>query len=272
MNETRKNFAENSGVHFALREFRRDFSGWRTYALLAIAILLIGWSGPFGTSDAFALPQRLAYWAAVILLTYCAAHLAALFAGFHLRARKVPRTAGLFVIVPVAGLAATIAVWPVMLFVEGRDALSVAALSSAAWHGLLVAAAVVLAFELVGGGSRKETVSADATADDEAPRILERLPVDKRGRLISLSVSDHYVEVVTARGRFLVLIRLKDAIAEAQGEPGLQIHRSHWVAFSAIDAVERTQGKLTVVTTAGERLPVSRSFAEAVREAGLLPR
>jgi DNA-binding LytR/AlgR family response regulator len=67
---------------------------------------------------------------------------------------------------------------------------------------------------------------AESTSD-ASPPILNRVPVQRRGRLIALSVSDHYVEVLTDGGRSLVLMRLSDAIAETGPVKGLQIHRSH---------------------------------------------
>ncbi len=69
----------------------------------------------------------------------------------------------------------------------------------------------------------------------------------------------------TTRGRALLLMRLRDAIAETAGVEGLQIHRSHWVARSGIAKLLRADARLVVETTAGNRLPVSRSFQSALR-------
>ena len=69
----------------------------------------------------------------------------------------------------------------------------------------------------------------------------------------------------------MVLIRLKDAIGETAPEPGIRIHRSHWVALAAVERVERRDGRLAIVTGAGEVLPVSRSYQADVRAAGLTP-
>src|SRR5690606_17132350 len=76
------------------------------------------------------------------------------------------------------------------------------------------------------------------SAEDIPPRpaVLNRLPHHLRGRLIYMSMQDHYVDVHTDRGNALVLMRLGDAIAETGATPGLQIHRSHWVALDAVRA------------------------------------
>lgn len=102
-----------------------------------------------------------------------------------------------------------------------------------------------------------------------APALLERLPLPQRGPLLSLSVADHYVEVTTEKGRSLLLIRLSDAIREAHPTVGLQIHRSHWVALDAVARTIRVDGKLLVELKDGRRLPISRSYADPARAAGL---
>lgn len=75
--------------------------------------------------------------------------------------------------------------------------------------------------------------------------------------------------MLTDRGKTLLLLRLSDAINETAGEAGVQIHRSHWVALAAVSKVVRAQGKLFVELPDGRRLPVSRSFLAAAREAGI---
>ena len=92
----------------------------------------------------------------------------------------------------------------------------------------------------------------------------------QRGTLVSLSVTDHYVEVATSKGRALVLIRLSDAIKETSPTAGLRIHRSHWVALEAVVRVLRLDGRLVVELKDGRRLPVSRSYAGDLRAAGLM--
>ncbi|WP_281279575.1 LytTR family DNA-binding domain-containing protein [Pararhodobacter zhoushanensis] len=98
---------------------------------------------------------------------------------------------------------------------------------------------------------------------------MARLRLDKRFRLISLSIQDHSVEAVTLRGRDLRLMRLSDAIAETGGDGGSQVHRSHWVALDQGRAERRegTRGLLTL--SDGHEIPVSRTYAAAAKAAGL---
>ena len=105
----------------------------------------------------------------------------------------------------------------------------------------------------------------------ETVHVLQRLPIEKRGELISMTVMDHYVEVTTTRGKHLILMRFNDAITEIPPHLGLQIHRSYWVASDQVQAHRRDGKQLLLITTAQDALPVSRRYRKAVFMAGLLP-
>ena len=115
---------------------------------------------------------------------------------------------------------------------------------------------------------QREAVSPATT---QSPALLDRLPFDKRGPLLALSVSDHYVEVRTSKGHELLLMRLSDAIRETAPEPGLQIHRSHWVAKSAVQSARRDGARAFLTLIDGTEVPASRTYLPALKEAGLLP-
>ncbi len=102
------------------------------------------------------------------------------------------------------------------------------------------------------------------------PRLLQRLDVDAPGALWSISVRDHYVDVQTSRGVNSLLMRLSDAMAETDPVEGDQIHRSHWVAWEAVQGVERDAAKLFVVLAGGNRLPVSKNHRDKLVVRGLL--
>lgn len=106
--------------------------------------------------------------------------------------------------------------------------------------------------------------------NDEAPRLMARLPDHLWGDLVRLSSSDHYVEVVTAKGRETLLMRFADALAELDGVEGARVHRSHWVAKQAVAANERENGRIFLRLVDGSRIPVSRSYMEDARAAGMI--
>ncbi len=80
-------------------------------------------------------------------------------------------------------------------------------------------------------------------------------------------MQDHYVNVVTYKGKQLILMRLIDAVDELKGLDEIQIHRSYWVAKNAVANVKKSNGKMIIKIKNGDELPVSRSRQKAVKSA-----
>ncbi|HEY9013423.1 MAG TPA: LytTR family DNA-binding domain-containing protein [Devosia sp.] len=252
----------------ALREVQRQLSDARVLGGIAIVTVILGFSGPFGTFESLDVADRLVYWGAVAFISYAVA----LTTGSLLRhwfgdrlQRPVPRVVviGLIAALPVA---AAILVVNLVTFGPERG-WQVIALPALWLNATLITMGVMTISTIVRGSTQAPRAIA---APPPAPALLDRLPLPQRGTLMSLSVTDHYVEVTTSRGRSLVLMRLSDAIREAAPIAGIQIHRSHWVALDAVARTLRVEGKLVVELKDGRRLPVSRGYAAEVRAAGLV--
>jgi len=111
--------------------------------------------------------------------------------------------------------------------------------------------------------------AAPAAADPAPPRFLERLPLKLRGgELWAVESEDHYLRLHTSKGQDLILLRLADAVAELDGIEGMQVHRSWWVARGAIDDARRGDGRATLTLKDGSEVPVSRTYAKALRDKG----
>jgi DNA-binding LytR/AlgR family response regulator len=109
-----------------------------------------------------------------------------------------------------------------------------------------------------------------AEAQDVVARFMQQLPVKYRSaNLWAVSSEDHYLRVHTSLGEELILMRLADAIADLGGTDGLQTHRSWWVAKDGVADTRREGGKLLLVLQSGKAAPVSRTYASAVKQAGL---
>lgn len=103
----------------------------------------------------------------------------------------------------------------------------------------------------------------------QVEKFMAHLPLEKRGKLLCLEMSDHYLKVYTDKGHHLVLMRLKDALALLKDYQGLQTHRSWWVAIDAITKVSK-EGRKTFLGLSNElRVPVSKTYAEAVKAADI---
>jgi len=100
--------------------------------------------------------------------------------------------------------------------------------------------------------------------------FLRRLPPDLGRDLLAVEMEDHYARVHTMLGSTLILLRLRDAVAELGEGSGLQVHRSWWVARDAVARSERDNGKLTLILRNGLRVPVSKTYRDPVKAAGWL--
>ncbi|WP_421933433.1 LytTR family DNA-binding domain-containing protein [Phenylobacterium sp.] len=110
---------------------------------------------------------------------------------------------------------------------------------------------------------------ARETGDPTPPKFLERLPLKLRGAEVwAVEAQDHYLRLHTSRGQDLILMRLADAVAELEGIEGAQVHRSWWVARDAVADARRGDGRATLTLKDGSEVPVSRTYAKIIREAG----
>ena len=55
---------------------------------------------------------------------------------------------------------------------------------------------------------------------------------------------------------------------EVDGIDGMQVHRSHWVAATAVARMVRRGGRVFLKLTNGAEVPVSRTFAPALKDKG----
>ncbi|PWK61186.1 LytTR family DNA-binding domain-containing protein [Roseicyclus mahoneyensis] len=258
------NFVTDRPPQSALRDLRAHLVRPTTLAALAGAVAVLVLAGPFGTLDRLSLGARAGYWGAVVFSTY------AMGAAIDIMFR--PRLAGRGRALRVAAvtLATAVAVTGV---VAGLNRLLLGAWPDTGgmiWTLAAIFAVAVIATLLL--QVQAESGPATQNASDAPPPLLDRVPLDRRGALVALSVEDHYVRIRTTRGETMLLMRLGDAIREAAPTPGLQVHRSHWVALAAVRAVRRDGDRAILEMTVGGDIPASRSHIPALREAGLLPR
>ena len=271
-------------LQLALREMQAATTNRISRIGMMLVTVLLAMSGPFGTFQSFNLGQRFGYWAVMVVASYLTGQAASTFFLELLRgqiSQRWPR-------VIVAGLLASLPVTIVVMVVNGVAYQHVDIQSSLMiWlYAIIVTLAVVVMFVtlsevMAGAPAAAPGVTASATVAETSqpaaalppspqPAILDRVPLRQRSRLIALIVEDHYVDIVTDKGRTLVLMRLADAIREAAPVPGLQVHRSHWVAFDAVVRAQRSEGKVMLELSNGMRLPVSRGFLPAAKDAGLV--
>ena len=263
------NFVTDSPSQFALRQWWRHICQPRTLVGLGGAVLVLTLAGPFRTETALGLPLRFAYWALTVLGSYS---LGTLTFGYFART-SLAKLGHLRTTLVIAFISAAL----VTVLVAGLNRVFLGLAPSLAQAPVYIGTIFVVALiiSLVISFLMQPASEGDATERDggpEAPRLLARLPIDKRGPLVAISSEDHYVRIRTLHGEEMVLMRLSDAIDEAAPAPGLQVHRSHWVATDQVRAARR-DGDRAVLTVHGDvEIPVSRANVAAIRAAGLLPK
>lgn len=251
----------------ALRELRDHIWNIRTLTVLLLVGGLLTIVAPFGTGRAMTFLPLAGFWIGIVALTYILGLSVHVLLGARLR--DLPRGVQIAILALVTG--AVIAV--LLHFLTGalfgnpsdlQDALTDIA------RDFGIGAIVSLALQI--GGAEAGSATTGNTAETTAPPLLDRLPLEKRGALISLSVEDHYVRVRTTKGEEMLLMRLSDAMREAAPTPGLKVHRSHWVATGAVTAARRDGDRAILTLSHGGDIPASRSHISALKDAGLLPR
>ncbi len=249
----------------ALRELRGHLAEPQVAAAIGGIGVILGIAGPFGTDALLRLGPRIVYWIILAAVTYGIGFLVSVSLGATLRARGVPTWLRVVGDGIVTGTLITLAVAGINWTAFGYTPDTLAE-----WAGFAVMMVAIATIISGIGAVAHGRGPADAAPEAAPPPILARLPFEKRGTLLSLSAEDHYVRVRTATGDELILMRLADAIAETAPTEGLQVHRSHWVARSAIAAVRRQGDRAILTLSSGDEIPASRANVATLREEGFL--
>jgi len=257
----------------------------RKLAIWAILSFMISIAGPFGTFTGMTWVQRLAYWAALIGLSIPVHSAIRLLVDRQLAAMSFwPRSflmgvafAAVFtpivwvVTKPLAdlGMVTLVPFW-IMLLVNLLGSSVVRAVHGLWHHELLETPGLVVRPASAAAGAGVNLAPGAPTANGPTKptaRLLQRLDEGKRGAVQHLSVRDHYVVVQTDLGQSTLLMRFADALGELDGTEGMRVHRSHWVARTAVAGIERSGGKLHLRLNNGTLVPVSKPYRSEV-EAG----
>lgn len=252
-------------------EWATDFRSTRPFLIWVVLTLIVGAAGPFGTYHALPLMVRIFAWALVmaVAIVFATGVRALVHGGFGLRSFSVGSMLIAFILAAVFP--------PVVHLIIHR----LPETAGFGFPGMKELAIYVFCTSLGVGAYRHATGQIDTSpkpavtgVEAEAqpprlPRLIGRLPVEVQAPLISISVRDHYIDVTTRRGQASLLLRLSDAVAETDADDGVQVHRSHWVAWDAIRAVEHKGTRMVLQLDSGVEVPVSRTYRTSVEERGI---
>jgi len=249
----------------ALREWRAYVTRRETLLALGGVSVFVTLAAPFNSGALLSVGARLIYWSLMVCLTFGAGSLVT----FTLKHRLdgLPFVMRVFFL----GILTSLCVLVVVVII---NAMTFGWVPPARDWPLFAATLVGMTILITAAFQYIDTKSAahTATTTPTGTPLLERLPVDKRGPLVALSVEDHYVRIRTTKGEGLILMRLSDAVREVGETRGAQVHRSHWAAFDHVTAVRRDADRAILTMRTGGEIPVSRAHIKTLKEAGLLPR
>ncbi|ENN87877.1 hypothetical protein RHSP_48638 [Rhizobium freirei PRF 81] len=261
-----------------LRELQVVWRSPRLWATFVIVVLIFAVTGPYGTFAQLGPAARLGYWLALHAMAWSIAILFSVVAELLLRNWTPSMFARMMTGSIIAALPIGFGISLVDLAFFGT-----APTVTGSLHQSLTSIPLCLLFCFLAYMTMHQQIAIAteaSSAEKQAPApvktseiktppaqapILSRLKPENRGTLVRLAVRDHYTEVVTSRGRELVLLRFGDALMELGDTEGMRLHRSHWIATGHVAGLKRDNGKLFVVARDGTEMPVSRSYAEAVR-------
>ncbi len=156
---------------------------------------------------------------------------------------------------------------------EGQPNASLAAFAKELFYLFDNHLALCIALLLPGYLRRKQnprpddnTAPALVTNDTAAPSFIDSIDPPLDGRITWVEAQEHYVRITTTTERRMVLHRFTDAIRDLPAASGMQVHRSHWVAFTDIKALIRDGQKTKLLLKSGDYVPVSRSYRQQAEQ------
>lgn len=268
-------FVKSPFLQSTLREMQILGRSPRLWLTFGAVVLLFAVTGPYGSAEQLAFLPRFAYW----LLLHAGAWFFALTFAVMADVLLSARLDNMFLRMLIGSAVATL---PIGLVIGVLEWSWFGVPPS--WPGYLNALPTILPLSAIfcvisylamsgdstanprPGPASSHDTKAEPIAERDSIPLLDRLKVENRGRLLQISVEDHYSRIRTSRGSELVLLRFTDALRETGAAEGLQVHRSHWVASEFAEGLRSANGKLALVLKDGSEIPVSRTYAVDVRK------
>ncbi len=247
--------------------------------LMLVIGLVLGLFGPFGTFG-MSPAVRIAFWMIYVLLGYAIFRPMITLGKWMSESYAIPQIIGVGLALVVAAAPMTFMIALLFSDFDVRRTLhyeGLATLYFDVWLiGFLINAFTSLTMARAEGAPAPESAPAPALdpaplpeppAPPRVPRLEDRLP-QGFGAIHALKSEDHYVRVFGEGRTTLLLMRLRDAIAELGEVDGLQVHRSWWIARFGVAEVSRQGREAVIRLHDGTQAPVSREAMARLRAAG----
>ena len=237
-------------------------------AVLTAISLFMAFINPYGAANFNSFLPNFVYWFALILAGGLSGKL-----GYHIAdfVQKPSHWAlGIFFSAITASIAVTAAIYIIAMIQYELTSIPLGEFPQIFFFVFVISVAIASVMYLFERANENQSQTGTDPNTSAISSFLERLPVKYRSaELYAISSEDHYLRVHTSLGEELILMRLADALRELAAADGLQTHRSWWVSRAGISEARRENGKLTLVLKSGSDAPVSRTYMNAVKDAGL---
>ncbi len=239
----------------------RSVLPWTLWVTISLAVAI---AGPFGSYSAMTANMRVLFWTPVIAVALIAGAVVRAFIygnlgwGGSMKGSLAATALNCTVICPPLYLLLNV-VFPQLFSVTTHFG-----------EVFLLVASISLGICALRNTAENEAQVARVSQGDPVsimprlPRLMRRIDPDLQGEIWAITVRDHYVDVQTSVGKSSLLMRFSDAIDEVDCQPGSQVHRSHWVAWSGVGSVCREGGKMILHLKNGHQIPVSRNHRDKV--------
>jgi hypothetical protein len=257
---------ESTGLSPDARAAAFPVLAWITLSLITAIV------GPFSTFETMTFAFRVLYWGGVIgsavVLGECIRRVVA---RFDTQGPLQADLIGCGLMAPVFGTATT--VFNAVALNHDSD------FAGALGTNILVVLLVCIVIIMVRAYIRHYTGDGDVAAPEilppeqpcEIPGFLRDVDPEIVRSMRWIEADDHYLRVHAPCGSARVLVRFRDALEELSDQPGIRVHRSHWVKLDAVTEVRADGRRHVAVLPCGSEVPVSRSYLPDLQSAGLLP-
>lgn len=239
-----------------------------TLAFIASLGLIIGYLGPFGSYE-LSLPIRLLYWTISIFMGYFIYYHSFRFTEWFFADKQVHRFVKFIIPSVVSALLLTFCIQLVTYSIFAVPSQYFSRFFGFFPQVFTVGLIINFISSHFHKTVEKEQQTQTVTQSQAGKVFLDRLPHKLGDELICFVMEDHYLKVTTSKGDYMLLMRMKDALVELSDYDGLQVHRSWWVARDAVARTKKNGRNLVLVLENDTEVPVSRTFVNKVKEAGL---
>ena len=261
--------------HRAARNGSAARVAWAVVAATIVGIFL-GIVGPFGSYLNGSVLTRIAYW--VLSMWLGVAFYGSAFVLARLLAARsgIPLWIATAFLVMAASLPQALATsslalyfWPNLAqlslsqldwFMQVLVLAGPVTLGYAFWTGLLAPARV----------ARPAPDRATSGEPDDASGLFALLPPRLGTDIICMAMEDHYVRVHTSLGSDLLLMPMARAVEDVAAIEGFRVHRSWWVARSAVLRIDGPARTMRLRLVNGMDVPVARRTVAMLRGLGWL--